>query len=195
MDLTAIIEAILFFKGEPVTLGRLSEITGKGKEDVEKALQELEKGLAERGVVLMRKGDEVMLGTRSEASPVIERLIKEELHRDLGRAGLETLSIILYLGPVPRSEIDYIRGVNSSFIIRNLLIRGLVERTENPNDKRSFIYKPTFELLSYLGIKKAEDLPEYAALREELSSRKAEKERLENLEKKEEMAENKETGH
>ena len=192
MELPHLIESILFFKGEPVTVERLSEITGRKTDEVEEAINVLEKELVNRGVVLMRKGDEVMLGTRSEAGPTIERLIKEELHRDLGRAGLETLSIILYLGPVPRSEIDYIRGVNSSFIIRNLLIRGLVERTENPKDKRSFIYKPTFELLSYLGIKKTEDLPEYETLKQELEERKANKERIE---KEEEMAENKETGH
>jgi segregation and condensation protein B len=74
--------------------------------------------------------------------------------KDLGKAGLETLSIILYQGPISRAEIDYIRGVNSNFILRNLLIRGLIERVENPHDQRSFLYKPTLELISYLGLSK-----------------------------------------
>ena len=86
----------------------------------------------------------------------------------MGRAGLETLSIILYKGPINRREIDYIRGVNSNFILRNLLIRGLVERVQNTDDARSFLYKPTFEVLSFMGISKIEDLPEYVEVRREV---------------------------
>ncbi len=178
MELQKLIEAILFWKGEPISLKRLAEITKKEEGEVCEALALLEEKLSGRGIVLMRKENEVMLGTNKETSPLIEALIKEELHKDLGRAGLETLSVVLYLGPVLRSEIDYIRGVNSSFIMRNLLIRGLIERTENPKDKRSFVYKPTFELLSYLGLSKVEDLPEYESFRRELADRKAKKEAL-----------------
>jgi segregation and condensation protein B len=87
-------------------------------------------------------------------------------------AGLETLSIVLYLGPVSRSEIDYIRGVNSNFILRNLLMRGLVERIEHETDKRSLKYRPTFELLSFLGIGSVEELPEYETTRAEIEARK-----------------------
>ena len=109
-----------------------------------------------------------MLGTAKELSPLIEQLTKEELTKDLGKAGLETLSIILYQGPITRADIDYIRGVNSQFIVRNLLIRGLVERVENPKDARSFLYKTTLDLLSHLGISKIEELPEYAQVREDI---------------------------
>ena len=178
MKLSALVEAILFWKGEPLSFKKLSEMTKKGQVEVEKAVAELEEELSERGVVLLKKGDELMLATKGDASSIIEGLIKEELQKDLGKAGLETLSIVLYLGPISRSEIDYIRGVNSSFIIRNLLIRGLIERIENPNDKRSFIYKPTFDLLSYLGISKVENLPEYVTLKEELLARKTQKEKI-----------------
>ena len=61
-----------------------------------------------------------MLGTSAEASTLIEKLTKEELNRDLGKASLETLSIIMYQGPIKRSQIDYIRGVNSTFILQKL---------------------------------------------------------------------------
>jgi chromosome segregation and condensation protein ScpB len=57
--------------------------------------------------------------------------------------------------------VDYIRGVQSTFIIRNLMIRGLIEKVVNPSDQRSFLYKPSFELLSYMGISKIEDMPEF----------------------------------
>ena len=91
---------------------------------------------------------------------MIEAMIKEEISKDLGKAGLETLATILYRGPISRAEINYIRGVNSNYILRSLQVRGLIEKVEN-SPARSTIYQPTFELLSYMGISKVEDLPEY----------------------------------
>ncbi len=168
MPLDAQLESILFWKGEPMSLKKLAPIVKKTEEEVRAALKDLEKKLEGRGVQVIWKEDEVMLGTRSDMGPVIEGLIKEELIRDLGKAGLETLSIILYRGPVARRDIDYIRGVNSNFILRNLLVRGLVEKVTNPEDQRAFLYKPTFQLLSYLGITSIEELPEYVEIRKEV---------------------------
>lgn len=172
MNTENLIESILFFKGEPISIEKLSKIIGKPETEISEGLLKLEESLSGRGIVLMRRDDEVMLSTNKEASSLIENLIKEELHRDLGRAGLETLSLVLYLGPVSRSEIDYIRGVNSTFILRNLLIRGLVERVENEKDKRSFLYQATFELLSYLGVKTLSELPEYREVQAEIEVKK-----------------------
>ena len=86
---------------------------------------------------------------------------KEEFSRELGRAGSETLAVVLYRGPVSRREIDQIRGVNSGFILRALLIRGLIERTESVVGERSFTYKPSLKLFEHLGIRRREDLPEF----------------------------------
>ncbi|MDO8492914.1 MAG: SMC-Scp complex subunit ScpB [bacterium] len=188
MQIEQLIEAILFFKGEPVSIDRLKRILNKNNEEIAEALSTLEQNLSERGIVLMRKEDEVMLATNKKAGDLIESLIKEELHKELGRAGLETLSIVLYLGPVSRSEIDYIRGVNSTFILRNLLIRGLIERIDNPKNKRSFLYQTTFELLSYLGVKSVLELPEYHATRTETEERRQKREEADRLEKETEAS-------
>lgn len=170
MELSSKIEAILFWKGEPIAIKKLSTIFNCSAEEIKDGLNKLESNLATRGLVLLRKDEEVELGTNKEMSELIQNLTKEELNRDLGKAGLETLSIVIYKSPISRSEIDYIRGVNSSFILRNLMVRGLVERVTNPKDQRAFLYKPTFELLTYLGIAKIEDMPEYAKTIEELKS-------------------------
>ena len=162
------IEVLQFCGAEPISKKNLAELLASNITAVEEGLAELETALASRGITLVKKEDEVMLGTAPEFSPLIEKLTKEELHKDLGKAGLETLSIILYFGPVSRSEIDYIRGVNSTFVLRNLLIRGLVERVQNKNDQRSFLYKPTFELITFLGLKGVSELPEYETARAEL---------------------------
>jgi len=168
MTLDAQLEAILFWKGEPVSSKKLAQILGKEPKEIAEALAVLETKLKDRGLSLVFKDDEVMLGTTPSLSPLIEQLTKEELMKDLGKAGLETLSIIIYQGPVTRSEIDYVRGVNSNFIIRNLLVRGLIEKIANEKDARSFMYRPTFELLQYLGVSRVEDVPDYAKVRTEI---------------------------
>ncbi|MDE2038078.1 MAG: SMC-Scp complex subunit ScpB [Patescibacteria group bacterium] len=177
MDIPAAIEAILFWKAEPVAVKRLAELLSTEAAPVTEdaaraALAELRTRLAGRGLALVETDGEAMLGTSPAFSPLIERLTAEELSRDLGKAGLETLSIILYQGPVSRAEIDHIRGVNSQFIVRNLLVRGLVERMENPADARSYLYKTSIELLSRLGLSRAEDLPEYEKVRADIAAYK-----------------------
>ncbi len=165
-------EAVLFWKGEPVSIKKLSQIFEKGEENISAALKNLETSLSSRGIILVFKEDEVTLGTSKEFSNIIDKLTKEELVRDLGKAGLETLSIIIYQGPITRAEIDYIRGVQSTFILRNLMIRGLVEKIQNPKDQRSFLYKPTFEMLSFMGISKIDDMPDYNSVRDEINNYK-----------------------
>ncbi len=166
------IEAILFWKGEPVSVKELSSYLGFNEQSIKDSLTNLEEQLATRGIILMQKGSgsttEVQLGTSPEASAIIEQITKDELSKDLGKAALETLAIILYKGPIKRSEVDYIRGVNSTFIIRNLLIRGLIDKAPAPNDQRASVYSPSFELLSHLGITKVEDLPDFAVVQEEV---------------------------
>ena len=130
-------------------------------DEVKSALKSLQNFYKDRGLVIVSNGDEYSLGTHPSNSALIESVQKEELSRELGRAGLETLSVILYRGPISRREIDQIRGVNSGFILRALLIRGLIERTPQASGERSYTYKPTLKLLEYLGVTKIEDLPEY----------------------------------
>lgn len=157
------IEAYLFFKGEPVTSKEIAKDLKISVEDVTKHIQELEeqhKG-SKRGIVLVQYNDMFTLGTHPDVSDVITRLTKEELQKDLGKSALETLTIILYQGPMNRSKIDHIRGVNSQFILRNLLMRGLISRIPDPQDERSFVYMPSLDLLTHLGISRIEDLPEY----------------------------------
>lgn len=201
MNLENTIEALLFWKGEPLTIKELSKSLNSSVDEVLNAVSELEKNLSTRGLVLLRKNtinkdgeidtleQEITLGTSPEAGALIEKLTKEELAKDLGKASLETLSIILYKGPVKRSEIDNIRGVNSNFILRNLLIRGLIDKKPDPRDSRATLYGASFELLSFLGVSKIEDLPNFEQVQEEINKFKEHSAELESEkieEKKEE---------
>lgn len=172
MDTAATIEAILFWKAEPISIKQLATILHLTEGEISTAVQTLRERLQARGVQVLEKDGEVMLGTHPEASAIIEQLTKEELNRDLGKAGLETLTIVLYKGPITRAELDYIRGVNSSFILRHLTVRGLVDKVVNPADSRSFLYQPSFEVLQHLGITKKEELPDYEAAMTKLAELK-----------------------
>ena len=155
------IEALLFLKGESMTIKQLSKILKEPENNIESVIDSLQNNLSSRGIRLIKKEDSVMLTTSPESSEFTKELTKEEFDSELTKASLETLSIIAYKGPVSRSQIDYIRGVSSAFTVRNLLIRGLVERVINPKDNRGYFYKPSFQLLQYLGIQNIKDLPEY----------------------------------
>lgn len=170
ISLESQIEALLFWKAETLSIKKISEILEKKPEEIKIAIKALRESLKGRGLTLIEWEDDVTLGTSKEVSGLIEALTKEELSKDLGKAGLETLSIILYQGPISRADIDYIRGVNSQFILRNLLVRGLIERVDNPKDQRSFLYKPTLELLSYLGVSKIEDIPDFESVKSDIEN-------------------------
>jgi segregation and condensation protein B len=171
MNLESKIEGLLFYKGEDISIKKLSELLSVTVEEVTAALdtlENIENSLKERGIVLVRKDDAVMIGIAPELSPLIQGMRKDEISKELSKASLETLSIILYKDDVTRSEIDYIRGVNSSFIVRNLLVRGLVEKSLDPSDSRRTLYKPTFDTLAYMGVTRAEEIPNYKEVKAQL---------------------------
>lgn len=162
MNLDAKIESILFYKGEPMSVKELADIFDVGNSEIKKSLKILEEKLQDnRGIKLISLGDKVMLGTTKEMSEIIEKIRKEELTKNLGKASLETLTIILYKSPISKPDIDYIRGVNSSTILRSLLVRGLIKREESQKDRRTYLYTPTIDLITFLGLKNIEELPEY----------------------------------
>lgn len=168
LSLAAQIEAVLFYKGESISKKKLSELIHISLDELESGLHDLDHTLEGRGLQLVFNNDDVMLGTAAPISPLIESLQKEEIARDLGKAGSETLAIVLYKGPISRREIDFIRGVNSAFVIRNLLVRGLIERIEGEGKLRGYLYRPTSELIAFMGLSKIESLPEFESVRGEM---------------------------
>lgn len=168
LSITAQIESILFWKGEPMTTKEISKILDLEENLIIENISILQKELENRGIVLISTESKISLATNSQMSEKISVLVKEELSKDLSKATLETLSIILYRGSVSRSEIDYIRGVNSQFILRALSIRGLVDREVDPKDERAYIYKPSIELISHLGITNRENLPDFEKINNEI---------------------------
>lgn len=164
------LEALLFAEAEPLTVGKIAKWLNLSEAEVNSAAASLRATLQSRGINLIQAGDELALATAPAAADCLAAITKSRLGDNLGKAGLETIAIIAYRGPISRPEIDWIRGVNSSFIVRQLLIRGLIKRETKPGDSRTYVYEPTVDLLAHLGLKKAEDLPDYQSLATELAS-------------------------
>lgn len=151
-----------------MALERLVKILGIDITEIRKAAEELDQRLIDTALTLVWKGNDLQLVTRPALSKDVEVLVKEEMSKEISRASSETLAIAAYRGPLTRAEIDYIRGVNSSYTLRNLLIRGLIERKTNPKDARTYIYQVSIDFLKFLGLAKLEELPEYAGFSDKL---------------------------
>ncbi len=161
-------EAFLFSEGGMLTLHKLAQLLEVDEPQLREALQTLSERLEGTGLTLIRTETEVSLAVAKETSSAVQRAYERELGHEIGDAGLEVLAVVLYRGPSTRAQIDYIRGVNTSSSIRNLLARGLLERTGNPEDGREYLYRPTVELLSHLGVRDVTELPNYAEIVAEL---------------------------
>lgn len=166
VNLKSIIESILFSVGEPISIEKLATTLEKNKDLINNTIQELEQDYEKesRGLRILIKNEEIQLVSAPGNSLYIEKLIKDELQEELTPASLETLAIVAYKGPITRAEIEEIRGVNSSFILRNLLIRGLIEKRGHAEDTRAYIYEISFNFLRKLGLKSTEELPDYKKL-------------------------------
>lgn len=106
--------------------------------------------------------NDACLVLNSEMSEIISELDKKEGERELTKASIETLSIILYKNGATRSDIDYIRGVNSSFSIRSLISKGYIEKgTKSSKNNRQDAYLPTADLFRFMGIVDTKELPDY----------------------------------
>lgn len=160
----SIIESLLFVSGEPLKAQKLAKICGISKNEVEGVLAELENEyLGDRGLRIISKEGSYQLASSPENSSFVNQLINGELNSDLSKTAFETLAIVAYRGPITRIQIEAIRGVNSSYVLRGLLMRGLVERKET-TDIRGYLYEISFDFLKHLGINKVSDLPDWETL-------------------------------
>lgn len=160
----ATLEALLYISPHALSLKKLCEYADSSTQDAKVALQELmEEYKHHAGLQLNRVGDTFQLSTTPAAARAVEKYLEEEEKKELTKPSLETLTIIAYRGPVAKAEIELIRGVNCSMIVRNLLIRGLIEEDYDPALAITR-YKVTFDFLHYLGLREPQELPDFLKL-------------------------------
>jgi len=168
---SAALEAVLFAAGESISKKRLATLLGISPDELRRAALALRDSLEDSGLALIEAGEDLELRTAPEAAGVIQKLRESELSRDLGKAGLETLAIILYKNGATRGEIDWVRGVNSTAALRSLALRRLVNRMEDEHDRRRIRYTPTVEALAHLGVSSVRELPECDELAKDLGTK------------------------
>lgn len=170
MTLEQQLEGVLFYKAAPIKKTVLAKLFAVSEDELTAAFTSLAARLEAGATRLLLTDTEAELVTAPELDALIESQRKDELKRDIGKAGAETLAIILYRGPISRSEIDYIRGVNSAFILRNLQVRGLIERDSS---SRSVSFQGTSALLAHLGLTDKTSLPQYTEIMSALDAYEA----------------------
>lgn len=159
--MSSTLEAILFAVGdEGLTIEEISNILEIEEEQVTKEIENLGKVYEDRGIELKLLGNKYKLITKAEYKEYIKKLT-DEVSNNLSKSALETLAIIAYNEPITRVQVDDIRGVNSSQMIRNLLSKGFIEdigKSDLPG--RPLLYKTTNHFLDYFNLSTKEDLPE-----------------------------------
>lgn len=165
MALKSQIESILFLASKPMAVKSLSKILNAATADLEPAINELQREYKSqgRGFQIARIDDQVQLTTSPDNAKLVEDFLKEEISGELTRPSLETLTIIAYRGPVSKPELEMIRGVNCSLILRNLLMRGLIDEKMDAKTKMNK-YSITLDFMRYLGITSLKELPDYEKL-------------------------------
>lgn len=160
-----LIHTLLFTTGDSWRFSDLEQTFQISREILESALTELDQQLSESPIMLLVHSENVQLVTRPEYREFLKEIEKSETIKEFSKGALETLSLIAYRGPISRSDIDYIRGVNSQFMLRNLLLRGMIEKAPKNT------YQITLDALRFLGVESVEQLPEFDKFSEEIAKR------------------------
>ena len=159
------IESLLFIAIKPLTIKFISEKVGVSKEEVVNALEVIMQrfNIDDSGIHIQKIEDKFQMVTAPFNAEFIGEYLKDETTGELTTASLETLTVIAYRGPITKSELELIRGVNCGMIIRNLLMRGLIEEKKD-KDELLNTYTVTFDFLKYLGIHSVSELPDFLNL-------------------------------
>lgn len=165
MDVKNQIESLLFISHKPLSIKELARLISTTEEKVKQNIKKLSAEYKERqgGVQFLELNNKYQLAASGDCSEVVKKFIKGEMTGELTKPSLETLTIVAYRGPISKAELELIRGVNCSLILRNLLMRGLVEAKEDKK-KGLILYNITFDFLKHLGLNKLEELPDYTKL-------------------------------
>ena len=166
-----IIEGLLYVQGDlGLTIDQVSEILEITPEEAKELILSLKQDYIDedRGLRINYLGNSFKLTTKEEHKEYFKKLLENPRNNILSNQALETLAIIAYNEPITRIDIDEIRGVDSVYVVRRLLAKGLIKecgRSDKPG--HPILYKTTDEFLDYFGLSSKEDLPKIEELKQE----------------------------
>jgi len=163
MNKMAVLEGLLFVVGEDgLTISQMVDILDITNDEAKELISSLKEKYEEEtsGIRINFLGNTFKLTTKNEHRSYYQKLIENPETNVLSQAALETLAIIAYNQPITRIEIDEIRGVGTTHVIRKLVAKGLIkEAGRSEVIGRPILYKTTSEFLDYFGLATIEDLP------------------------------------
>ncbi len=164
-ELLSKIESILFVASKPLSSKQIAKALQKKTSELDDVLETLlmKYNQEDSGIHILHENNEYQMATNPSNSEVVDLFIKDEVSGELTKAQLETLTVIAYRGPITKPELEQIRGVNCTLILRNLLLRGLIEEGDNEN-KILPVYNLSVEALAHLGINSVAGLSDYEEL-------------------------------
>lgn len=166
MSLISKIESLLFVSHKPLSIKKIALHVATPPKEVEECLHvlmEKYQDMEDNGILLVRNSDQFQFVSSPRNTLMVQEYLKEDISGELTRPAVETLSIIAYRGPIAKSELEQIRGINCSLILRNLLIRGLVEAKEDKT-RMEKTYTISFDFLEHLGMQSTSQLPDFERL-------------------------------
>lgn len=174
--LKQIVEALIFASDVPLSAEQLKGyIGGTTVSEVKKAVETLniEYSQTNRAFHIIRVAGGFQIVTRETYAQWVKKLFQKRIKSKLSPAALETLSVIAFKQPVPKSTIEAIRGVNCDGVVRTLLERKLITISgRSEGQGRALLYRTTKEFLRYFGINDISDLPKPREIEELLKDEK-----------------------
>jgi len=173
-EILKIVEALLFASPEPLTQNQVNlifeqEIISPELTDLEGIVRNLNQIYLnnDNAFKIVKVAGGFQLISRSEYETYIRKLLKRSGRLTLTKASLETLAIIAYRQPVSRFEIESIRGVDSSGVLRTLLAKNLIKiKGRDAGPGRPLLYSTTAKYLEYFGLNNLSEMPKIAELSE-----------------------------
>lgn len=171
MNKQGILEGLLFVVGDDgLTLKQISELLDEDIDACKEILLSLKQSYEaeNRGIRISYLGDAFKLTTKKEHKDYYQKLIVNPNTNTLSQAALETLAIIAYNQPITRIEIDELRGVNNTWLLRKLVAKGLIKEVgKSTMPGRPNLYGTTSDFLDYFGLSTIKDLPKIEPKKEE----------------------------
>ena len=165
-----VLEGLLYVEGDlGITLEQVSEILNISLDSAKDLVLSLKEEYIkeDRGLRINFLGNSIKLTTKEQHKEYFQKLLESPKNNVLSPQALETLAIIAYNEPITRMQIDEYRGVDSIYVLRRLLAKGLVKecgRSDLPG--RPILYKTTDEFLDYFNLSSKDDLPKIELLEE-----------------------------
>ncbi len=161
--LTGKIEAVLFAAAKPVEIKTLAKLLDVSQEVLREALDDVKMRLnvESSGIHVLEHEGKLQLVSNPAFAEIVKGFVKEDVGGELTRPSLETLTIVAYRGPITKPELEQIRGVNCSLILRNLLVRGLIDERDDM-DRLQPVYSVSTDFLRHLGLHSIEELPNFS---------------------------------